>query len=139
MAISSQFAYALEGSTDAFLLAIVEHSLSSEARNALISSAAALGWNNMPTFLFADAQPPLTKAQIYEVIEGLDPLALIICGEQASVLVEAAYGTTVPEQGKFRLFGRDACAFKSLDTLLQTPTGKQEAWALLKNLPTAPE
>lgn len=69
------------------------------------------------------------------VIEAADPLFLIIGDGFSRGLIEEAYHAQLPPKGTARLLGRDVVCFESLDGLLQTPQGKQQAWALFKRLP----
>ncbi|MBQ9022056.1 MAG: hypothetical protein IJ113_08645 [Eggerthellaceae bacterium] len=125
-----------EGPTEAFFLVVCSRSLSQNAHDALEKSAAALGWTTGPSLVFADTDT-LSKADIYKIIEGLDPVCLVLLGSEVQAKVADAYNCDVPTQGRFRLFGREACAFSDLDAMLEKESSKQAAWGLLRSLPQA--
>ncbi len=72
---------------------------------------------------------------LFLLIEGLDPLFLIVCDDAAARQLEAAYHAELARDAANRLFGRDAVVFRNLSALMGTPRDKQRAWALLKSLP----
>lgn len=84
----------------------------------------------------ADDVPRLSDPQaLFLLIEGLDPLFLVVCDDAAAHQLEAAYGAELARDAANRLFGRDAVVFRNLSALMGTPRDKQRAWALLKSLP----
>ncbi|MBQ9067608.1 MAG: hypothetical protein IJ131_00905 [Eggerthellaceae bacterium] len=137
VAAAERFSFVLDGDLDAFFLVTADSSLGDAGRKALSASAAALGWPE-PTFLFVDGPSSLSKAEYYEAVEALDPLVVAIVGASARKLAFEAYACEIPDQKRFRLFGRDACCFADLDGLVLSEAGKRNVWALLKTLPHGP-
>ncbi len=135
--ILERFPGNIVGDREAMFLAVAETTLSQPARDALEKSATTLGWNRGVTYLFADAPALLSKADLFEAIEGLDPFCVVIVGAALCGLACEAFSQDVPSGKHFRLFGRDACAFDDLDGLLLTDAGKKRAWETLRSLPHA--
>lgn len=130
----------LAGSAFGLFVVVADAALGDDARNALVKTAEALDYGpDGVTFLTIDAsEPVLNAAQVFEAIEGLDPLCLIVCGEQALDVCAQAYRHSVPPMQRLRLFGREACALDDLNTLMGDEQGKQRVWHLLKSLPKRP-
>lgn len=145
--VLERYAAFIEGAPAAFFLVITQAPLGSAARNALEKSALALGWQEGPTYVWTGtldapsdagaeaAQDSLTPDEVFEVVEGLDPICVVLIGQATYALAAQAFKQDIPAQGRFRLFGRDACAFGNLETLLKTEAGKKSVWALLRGLP----
>ena len=72
---------------------------------------------------------------LFLLLEGVDPLVVVAADAEAARALGAAYRQDVPLDGACRLFGRDAVAFKSFESMLGDVQSKQAAWALLKRLP----
>ncbi len=77
----------------------------------------------------------LSDADVFSVVEGLDPLALVITDAGAADACSRAYRTPIATPDKSRLLGRDVVAFADFAAMLETPEEKQRAWGLLKRLP----
>lgn len=137
----ARFGAHLAGPTSAFFLVLAEAEMSAAETEALQKSAEALGWGEGATFVhMRNAEgDQLTQADVYEIVEALDPLSVVVVGSAARECVAQAFRCEVPTQGRFRLFGRDACAFNNLGGLLESEAGKKTAWALLRGLPHAPQ
>lgn len=145
--VLERYATFIEGAPAAFFLVVAQAPLGAEARNALEKSALALGWQEGPTYAWTGASDAsadagadaargtLTPDEVFEVIEGLDPICVVLIGQATHALAAQAFKQDIPAQGRFRLFGRDACAFGNLETLLKTEAGKKSVWALLRGLP----
>ena len=73
--------------------------------------------------------------ELFAVIEGLDPLCVVAGDATGAQALANAYQQSVPLDAHCRLFGRDAVAFRSFESLLGSAESKQRAWALLKKLP----
>lgn len=85
-----------------------------------------------------DAAPPtaaLGAADIFQLVEGIDPIIVIAADEEAASALSGAYRQAVPLDSHLRLFGRHCVAFRSFERMLETERGKQLAWALLKKFP----
>ena len=130
----------LDGAFECPALVVSSTILPDQAKNALSSSSEALGYGKAAcTFIGAIAEPAaadsLTDADLFSVIEGLDPLVLIIADEEAASACSRAYRNDVVVPDKGRLLGRDVVGFKNFAAMLETPQDKQRAWGLLKRLP----
>lgn len=136
----ARFGAHLAGPASSFFLVLAEAEISAAETDALQKSAEALGWSEGATFvLMRNAEgAQLTQAEVYEIVEALDPICIVVVGAAARECVEQTFRCEVPTQGRFRLFGRDACAFNNLGGLLESDAGKQTVWALLRGLPHAP-
>ena len=53
----------------------------------------------------------------------------------AAARLAHAYRQNVPVDEACRIFCRNAVAFRDLESMLETPEGRQRAWALFKKLP----
>lgn len=118
-----------------------------EARNAIISSLAALGYGkNAASFVSLSGQEAdaaaakaaeivLDAHSLFTLVEGLDPSCVIALDVKACALLAEAYRNSL-EPNKFaRLAGRNIVAFSDFASMMSTPEKKQHAWALLKKLP----
>lgn len=143
--IMKRYATHIEGPDSAFFLVVAAAPLGQQTRDALGKTALALGWQEGPTYLWIgantasedDAGTALSADDLFEAVEGLDPICVVLVGRETQELAKNAFRQDIPAQGRFRLFGRDACAFGSLETMLQTDAGKKTVWALLRGLPHA--
>ena len=129
--------------------------LGENAKKALASSAQALGYGVQGCFFVVIApngRDALDAKQLFSLIEGIDPLALVAADKDAVRALEQAYrvaqeaiyrGQDAKELHRFqlssnaytRILGRDAVTFSSFEAMLAKPDLKQKAWALLKKLP----
>jgi len=134
----------LDGAREALICVVSAAPLGEPAHAALQSSFARLGYGTTAgTFLSlsgtepGDGVPPLGEKEVFTVLEGLDPLMLLVTDAEAGAACSRAYGQELPLDRRSRLFGREARAFSSFGAMLDSPKGKQAAWALLKSLPKA--
>ena len=123
-----------------------EHALSLAARSAINSSAKALGCGEDACFFCtlrlpqasgsADASrdETLQPADLFALIESLDPIVLIATDSAAARALSDAYRTSIAPLARSRVFGRSTVAFRSFEDMLATPDNKQRAWAILKLL-----
>ena len=123
----------LSGARSGSVLVASADPLGDEARAALSSSAASLGYG-ADACTFA-AVRGLDPQALFLLVEGIDPQCLIIADGGATSQLEHAYRCTIPTGAPVRVFGRSAVAFLDFADLLSTPESKQLAWALLKKLP----
>lgn len=79
--------------------------------------------------------PALDGSALRMLVEGLDPLCIIIADRASAATFSQAYGKRCPLDAAGRALGRSVVAFTSFAGLLETPADKQRAWALLKALP----
>ena len=129
----------LEGPASAFFLVLSNTELGTQEKDAIDKSAKALGWADGPSYVPVKNgdENALSPADVFEIVEGLDPICIVIVGNEAREIAGQAFRCEVPAQGRFRLFGRDACAFNNLANLLESEAGKKTVWALLRGLPHA--
>ncbi|MCL2825780.1 MAG: hypothetical protein FWD72_00055 [Eggerthellaceae bacterium] len=153
----------LNGARESLLCIVSTPPLSDRAKSALQSSFAQLGYGAFPCTFFtlqgnaaagaasaaaapadvgaspatspSSPLPHLSEKEVFAVIEGLDPLLLVITDAAAIRTCSQAYHQEVPPDQRSRVLGREVRAFSSFDGMLDDPKGKQEAWALLKSLP----
>lgn len=130
----------LSGAGEGLFVTVSTSTLTANAHTALERTAEALGYGKEGTaFLTVDAaEPTLSPTQLLAVIEGLDPLCIVICDKETVSLCAQTYRQDIPIARRIRLFGRDACAFDDLSGLIAYEQGKQQAWHLLKQLPKRP-
>lgn len=77
----------------------------------------------------------LDPVAIFSLVEGLDPLVVVILDSQAASLLGATYKQDVLLERAGQLFGRPSVAFADFAAHLEDPGAKQRAWHLLKTLP----
>ena len=102
----------VSGSRTTLACAIGSRKASKAAQHALESSMAALGYGGALAFV-----------------------TLVATDAAAAARLARAYRQNVPVDEACRIFCRDAVAFRDLEGMLETPEGKQRAWALFKKLP----
>ena len=120
------------------------HPLASIARDAIVKSLSALGYGpDAATFATLAPKDPaveggdvvLDEQAVFMLVEGLDPLLVIIADEPTSHLVGRAYRCSVAPDSADRVFGRPTVVFRDLEPMLSTDSGKQHAWKLFKSFP----
>ncbi len=126
----------VSGAEASLFLAICASTLSDEAKLALTKSAESLGYGpDGATFLLVDVPAELSPDQLSTIVEGLDPLCIVLADAQAASLFAQAYRIALPSRAAMRAFGREVRLLPQLGELMKTPAGKQRAWAALKTLP----
>ena len=137
MQILEEFGGCISGSSEGLFVALCTAELSSASRNALIKSDEALGYgSDGVSFVQLDANSsPTTDAQLWSLLEGLDPLCIVISNPNALTFFCQAYRIDIPNQAAFRVACREIRALPNLDSLMTTSQGKQLAWSSLKTLP----
>lgn len=83
----------------------------------------------------APTAPTLDGDALRMLVEGLDPLCIVIADHASGAVFSKAYQERCPLDAAGRVLGRSIVAFTSFASLLETPADKQRAWALLKTLP----
>ena len=122
----------MSGARAGSICVLGSQALSPEARNAVESSAKALGYGqDACTYVVTDE---LEERALFVLLEGLDPLCLVVTDGKTAALLGQAYHRSVPTGDACRLLGRTTIAFMDFESLLATPKDKQIAWALLKKL-----
>ena len=80
-------------------------------------------------------EPELDPSALFALVEGLDPVCLIVLDRQTATQLGAAYRQEIPLDCPLRLHGRDVVAFDNFSAMMRTSESKQRAWAILKALP----
>lgn len=152
-AVLAQFPLQVQGCPNASLMCVSSGPLPAEARDAVAASAERLGYGRenvawvevapaageepataLPSAADATDAAPLTELQLRTIVEGLDPVALVVADAAAAALLAEAYRQPVFCDHPNRLSARSVAAFTNFAALLETPEGKQRAWSLLKEL-----
>lgn len=81
-----------------------------------------------------DPAAALPDADLYLLIESLDPLCLVATDTSAAAALSRIYRATLTAGTPARLLGRPTLTFTDFATLISTPAGKQKAWSALKKL-----
>lgn len=127
----------LDGPRQATVLVVSSGRMSDLARNALERTFEALGWGDEPcTFLSWPPEMPDGSA-LFTAVEGLDPSVIVIADQTVGDLLGTFCRCPVSYDAHARFFGRECCAFRSFEKMLETSQLKQAAWACLKMLPRA--
>lgn len=129
-------------SKNAAWLIVSHHPLGDHAIQALQASAQTLGINlDDLTYVTlttphrdTDEQGNSAHTQLLNLIESLDPLALIITDHASVVCASRAYNMPLALETVEHLLGRPCCCFEDFEKLLKTDAGKRTAWKCLKNL-----
>lgn len=154
--VLDMYADFVEGTPECMVGVCASEPLSGEARKALTASCdklelGACAWVHVnaassagvTTSSAADTADPtintaatssLPPADLFKLIEGLDPLVLIAADEAAAHALGEAYGCAILLDKRNRVFGRTCVAFRNFENMLADPDTKQRAWALLKQL-----
>ena len=127
-----RYADRLEGNRDGIALVIFTEKPNDAAKNALEKSFAAIGFDaGACTFAYID---DLAPAEVFALVEGIDPLALVACDAKAAELYGQAVRQEFPPMRRMRLFGREARAFTQLNAMLEQEADRQAVWHLLKTM-----
>lgn len=138
--IAQLFADYLDGDAARPGLAVSERPLPEPARSALERSFEAFGFEAPScAFVTLTARNPeaeggdiaLDPQALFLLVESLDPLFLVSADRASTDLLERAYRGHVTQT---RAFGRPAAIFADFPKLLETDSGKHEAWRTLKSL-----
>lgn len=132
----------LSGARSALVCVLSDRPLDERSRGALNNSAEALGYGKAACAFAAlrgaagtDDEAPLDDQALFLMLEGLDPLCLVLADAPAAAACARAYRCEVPAGKPCRVFGRTAVAFRNFSAMLDDGQDKQVAWALLKKLP----
>lgn len=74
----------------------------------------------------------LDDKALLTIIEAIDPIALIICDEESARACAHAYRTSINLDYATTILIRPCACFTNLVFLLDTQSGKQRAWHILK-------
>lgn len=126
----------VSGSRSTLACAISSREASETARHALESSMAALGYGGALAFVTLDVDDiPLGDVDLFTLVEGIDPLGDRGDGCHGSRPARARLSAKRPCRRSLPHLRRNGVAFRDLEGMLETPEGKQRAWALFKKLP----
>lgn len=132
------FSAHLQGAHNALICVLSDSELEQASKEALNKAAVALGYGkNACTFAHAHSAEgmALDEQALFLLIEGLDPLCLVIADQKADLVFTSAYRCSSTTHSPNRAFGRTYVSFDSFSNMLQDDQDKQKAWALLKKLP----
>lgn len=76
----------------------------------------------------------LGAADAFAIVEGLDPLRLVIADAASAELLSLAYRCPIELDSQLRLLGRPSVAFANFEDMLGESEEKQRAWAIFKRL-----
>ena len=149
------FADYVSGNDSSVILVIASTQPAASTQDALEKTFYALGFGHdactyaqlLPVMPAEEAENPTSSTSsvdeplaldpqaLFLLVEGLDPICLVVCDTQAREALCATYRTTIEEDSPARIFGIQAAVFANLDALISTDDGKQKAWSILKLLP----
>lgn len=133
----------LRGEYQALICVLSASALSEPATTALQNTFARLGYGKAACTFFSlsghgvesNKVANLAVEEFYTVVEGLDPLIVVVTDEETRSLCAQAYRQEIPLAQRWRILGRDVRAFASFEKKLADEQGKKEAWALLRTFP----
>ncbi|MEY8562740.1 hypothetical protein AALA21_06740 [Eggerthellaceae bacterium 3-80] len=134
----SLFGEHLTGERCGIFLVISSTLLSTEARDALNTSAKTFGYGQAAcTFAQIDGvnDTHLDPAALRLLTEGLDPYCIVASDAASAQMLAHAYNTQLATNSTARIMGRSVVALDSFESQLKSAQDKQVAWALLKSLP----
>lgn len=76
----------------------------------------------------------LTSDDVYDFIEGIDPICVVVADASSAKAVAQSYGEEVDCDAVNRVNGRTVVAFRNFEGMLDDEDSKQRAWRLLKRL-----
>lgn len=136
-AVLEEYSAHVTASPNASLLCLSSEVLPEEARAAITASAERLGYgrdNVAWVVIAAEDHPSLAENGIRTIVEGIDPVALVVADSAAAALLAEAYKQPLFCDHPGRLAARSVAAFSNFEALMATPESKQKAWSLLKEL-----
>lgn len=127
----------IEGTPQQTALTISTRALGQAGRDAASKSMRALGFGDAGCAWVWLAEGDgseiaLGAADLMSIVEGLDPLGIIVADKDAATLLGQAYRCTLPADDASRVMGRNVASFSNLEAMLGEEAGKQKAWAIMK-------
>lgn len=129
----SRFSGHIHGAESGLIAALFPSAPSPQARNALEKSALALGWGS-EAVCFVETGG-LEPSDLLQLIEGIDPVAVVLAGESSAQAFFAANHTQHFEGECLTVLCREVRLIPRFEELMETPDGRQRIWAVLKTLP----
>lgn len=144
-AARTRFAAFVDGAADPAVGVISSEGAGNTARAALTASFDRLGYGHDACAFVAIAphadgeetqttSPSLTDADLYLIIESLDPQILVATDVAAAAALSRIFRAALSDRKPVRLLGRPTLPFANFAGLLITPDGKRAAWEALKQL-----
>lgn len=140
----AHYADFIDGDTNSIALVLSTSDLVPEAKRALALSCAQLGYGAdaccWATIVrengsAAEATPKALAAfDVRQIVEGMDPAAIIAADATTVALLGEAYACDIPLDAHTRILGREVTAFADFAGMLGEEREKQRAWALLKKM-----
>lgn len=131
--IFSRFPQHVRGAESGLIAALFSDVPSPQAQNALEKSASALGWGaEALCFVETDGLDP---SDLLQIIEGIDPVAIVLASESSARAFFSAYHMQPAEGTCFTALCREARLIPRFEELMKSPDGRQRIWAALKTLP----
>lgn len=131
--VFSRFPQHVHGAESGLIAALFPIEPSPQAQNALEKSALALGWGaEAVCFVKTDG---LDTQELLQIVEGIDPVAVVIASARSAQAFFAAYHMQPTEAESFTALCREVRLIPCFDRLMESPEGKQRIWAVLKTLP----
>lgn len=130
------YASFVEGRPADTVLVASSEPLDETARTALARSTAQLGYGEGAiAWLRLTAEGmTLGPQELATIVEGVDPLALVLADKDSISLFSRAYRCDLKADAATRVLGRRVAAFDGFSSMLGDDEAKQRAWALLKRL-----
>lgn len=122
----------ISGGETGLAMVIFTEPLTEVAENALEKSFSAIGF--APEACTYAQVEGLSPEEVFDMVEGIDPLVLVATDEMAAMLYSKAVRQDFPPLRRQRVFGREARAFPHINDMMQAEADKQTVWHLLKSL-----
>lgn len=126
------FAGSYEGNLNAVFCTVSDGSASEEARAAIQATATRGGF--MEADLIWVDSSTLEPADLFTLVETVDPLCVVILDQRAGEALSRAYNQPIKLEHIDSLLARPTVCFVDFTRTLQSDERKLQAWALLKEL-----
>ena len=77
----------------------------------------------------------LDAQELLQIIEGIDPVAVVIASASSAQAFFAAYHLQPIGNERFTALCREVRSIPCFEELMESPDGRQRIWAVLKTLP----
>lgn len=139
LSVLAKYESFIVGDPNDLVLVLTMADVSQALKNAVEKSAEALGLGvhscAYVRIVCADGRA-LLPDELFELIEGIDPVSIVSADSASSQLMLNAYKTETAlfaEDEVRQVFTRPTALFHDLESLLLTNEGKQKAWHLFKS------